>query len=99
MLFYYSGQLADNEVIPGFHVIATARRQAVLDELAEMGMSTLELDVTKSESIQAAKETVTALTGGRLDVLVNNAYVFLTSRPPSTMAPFPLSPSVYGPSP
>lgn len=59
----------------GFHVIATARRLAVLDELADIGMTTLAVDVTKPESIAAAKEAVAALTGGRLDVLVNNAYV------------------------
>lgn len=38
-------------------------------------MTTLAVDVTKPESIAAAKEAVAALTGGRLDVLVNNAYV------------------------
>jgi 1-acylglycerone phosphate reductase len=39
-----------------------------------MGMSTLGLDVTSSESIAAAKKEVDALTRGKLDILVNNAY-------------------------
>jgi NAD(P)-dependent dehydrogenase (short-subunit alcohol dehydrogenase family) len=39
------------------------------------------LDVTNTESIQAAKEKVTELTGGRLDILVNNAYAPLPKMP------------------
>jgi hypothetical protein len=72
-LFLLSIPSADNSVVPGFHVIATARRPAVLNELADMGMTAIALDVTKPESIAAAKDAVAALTGGRLDVLVNNA--------------------------
>jgi 1-acylglycerone phosphate reductase len=40
-----------------------------------MGMSTLALDVTNSESIASAKTEVEELTGGKLYILVNNAYV------------------------
>lgn len=36
-------------------------------------ISTLALDVTKQESISEAVEKVKELTGGRLDILVNNA--------------------------
>ncbi|KAL2754750.1 hypothetical protein ACRALDRAFT_2042628 [Sodiomyces alcalophilus JCM 7366] len=57
----------------GLHVIATARRPEVLEDLANEGMSTFELDVTKADSIAACKKQVTELTGGRLDILVNNA--------------------------
>ncbi|KAH8885987.1 NAD(P)-binding protein [Thozetella sp. PMI_491] len=57
----------------GFHVIATARKLEVLKELADLGMSTLSLDVTKQESIDAAKKEADAITGGQLDILVNNA--------------------------
>ena len=39
-----------------------------------MGISTLSLEVTNPESIAAAKKEVDALTGGYLDILVNNAY-------------------------
>lgn len=57
----------------GFIVFATARKVGVLDDLASMGMITLQLDVTNDESIQAAKERVAELAHGKLDVLVNNA--------------------------
>lgn len=36
-------------------------------------MSVVSLDVTDSKSIAQAKEEVSAITGGRLDILVNNA--------------------------
>lgn len=55
-------------------MIATARTKEVINDLEAMGMSTLALDVNSSESIEAAKNEVNVLTGGRLDILVNNAY-------------------------
>ena len=61
------------DAILGLHVIATARRPEVLTELAEMGMSALALDVTDAESIKQCHEEVAKLTGGKLDILVNNA--------------------------
>ena len=57
----------------GLHVIATARNKDVLKELEGMGMSTLGLDVTNAEDIENARKEVEALTGGKLDILVNNA--------------------------
>jgi NAD(P)-dependent dehydrogenase (short-subunit alcohol dehydrogenase family) len=33
------------------------------------------LEVTSAESIEAAKKEVEALTGGKLNILVNNAFV------------------------
>ena len=59
--------------IAGLHVIATARRPEVLTDLAAMGMSALALDVTDAESIKQCHEEVAKLTGGKLDILVNNA--------------------------
>lgn len=38
-----------------------------------MGMSTLQLDVTDQASVDACRDETAALTGGRLDMLVNNA--------------------------
>ena len=35
----------------------------------------MSLEVTSTESIEAAKKEVEALTGGKLDILVNNAFV------------------------
>lgn len=57
----------------GLYVIATARRLEVMKDLAELGMATLPLDVTSTDSIEACKKAVSELTGGRLDILVNNA--------------------------
>ncbi|EGX90420.1 short chain dehydrogenase/reductase, putative [Cordyceps militaris CM01] len=56
-----------------YHVIATARRAEVLEELTKMGMSAVSLDVTSSASIEKCKAQVTEITGGTLDILVNNA--------------------------
>jgi 1-acylglycerone phosphate reductase len=56
------------------HVIATARNPAVLADLGAQGMTTLALDVSKTESIQTCHGEVAQLTAGRgLDILVNNA--------------------------
>ncbi|KAL0780319.1 hypothetical protein CaCOL14_004803 [Colletotrichum acutatum] len=57
----------------GLHVIATARRPEVLSDLSDLGLTTLPLDVTNSDSIAVCKARVSELTGGRLDFLVNNA--------------------------
>lgn len=38
-----------------------------------MGMSAVQLDVTNQDSITAARDEVANLTGGKLDILVNNA--------------------------
>ena len=43
--------------------------------LSDDGIICLELDVTKEESMQALKVAIAKITEGRLDVLVNNAYV------------------------
>lgn len=45
--------------------------------LAAAGIITLELDVTVSDSVAKAREEIVRLSGGKLHILVNNAYVFL----------------------
>ncbi|KAL7917169.1 hypothetical protein ACQKWADRAFT_326265 [Trichoderma austrokoningii] len=57
----------------GYFVIATARRLETITHLRDTGMTTLSLDVTKSESIESAETEVKRITDGKLDVLVNNA--------------------------
>jgi 1-acylglycerone phosphate reductase len=59
--------------VAGLHVIATARNKDVLKDLEGMGMSTLSLDVTSPEDIENARKQVESLTGGKLDILANNA--------------------------
>jgi 1-acylglycerone phosphate reductase len=68
------------------HVIATARNPAVLSEMAAIGMTTLALDVTKEDSIKTCHDEVSKLTGGKLDILVNNAFV-VPSHLPSLFPP------------
>lgn len=60
-------------MVSGCHVIATARRTEIISQLGEDGMSVVSLDVTDPQSIANAKDEVSAITGGRLDILVNNA--------------------------
>lgn len=45
----------------------------MLSEMAGMGMTTLALDVADAESIKKCHDAVAKLTGGKLDILVNNA--------------------------
>ncbi|KUI59720.1 NADPH-dependent 1-acyldihydroxyacetone phosphate reductase [Cytospora mali] len=62
------------ESASGLHVIATARNLSVLSDLADKpGFTCLELDVTKQSSIDVCKGEVVKLTGGKLDILINNA--------------------------
>lgn len=58
----------------GFMVFATARTVSKMTELqAIQNIHLLQLDVTSSNDIQSALETVQRATGGKLDILVNNS--------------------------
>src|ERR1700756_715280 len=62
----------------GHRVFATmrdldGRNREAAKELQAKGIETLELDVTNSASVDAAVKTLFGKTGGKLDVLVNNA--------------------------
>lgn len=57
----------------GLRVFATARDLSKVEHLKTMGLDTLPLDVTDAASIKAAVESVNSLTGGTLDILVNNS--------------------------
>ncbi|KAK9371401.1 NAD(P)-binding protein [Lipomyces kononenkoae] len=60
----------------GFHVFATARDTSKAADLSELSnVEILELDVTVPQTISQCKDTVAKRTGGKLDVLVNNAGV------------------------
>jgi 1-acylglycerone phosphate reductase len=62
-------------VARGYHVFATARTPSKISESlrSDPNVTTLALDVTSTASIEAATTEVIKATGGRLDVLVNNA--------------------------
>jgi NAD(P)-dependent dehydrogenase (short-subunit alcohol dehydrogenase family) len=49
-------------------------------------MTTLALDVTDEASIKACRDAVSTLTGGKLDILVNNAFVPHFSPPGSQLS-------------
>jgi 1-acylglycerone phosphate reductase len=64
----------------GYHVFATARSPSKVPETlhASPNVTVLALDVTSPASIATAFETIRARTGGKLDVLINNAGFGLT---------------------
>lgn len=57
----------------GYQVFATARKPADLATLSALGVQSISLDLTDSNSIQQAVKEVLAKTGGTLDALFNNA--------------------------
>lgn len=57
----------------GFRVFATARKTESIADLAALGIETLPLEATSSDSIAALKAEISSRTGGKLDFLVNNA--------------------------
>jgi 1-acylglycerone phosphate reductase len=57
----------------GLRVFATARNLSKVEHLKKMGLDTLPLDVTDAASIKAAVESIKSITGGTLDILVNNS--------------------------
>jgi len=56
----------------GYTVITTARRQESVDKLIDEGFDSLLLDLSDSQSVQAAFEQVMQLTDGKLYALFNN---------------------------
>jgi 1-acylglycerone phosphate reductase len=57
----------------GWRVLATARKAETISELSALGITALSLDVDKPESIAGLKKQVGDITGGKLDMLINNA--------------------------
>jgi len=57
----------------GLRVIATARNLAKVQHLKDLGLEIVPLDVVDPVSIQDAVKSVETLTGGKLDILVNNS--------------------------
>src|SRR5579871_1910927 len=66
----------------GHHVFATMRaadsgNRGAADELRAKGIDVVELDVTRDASVDAAFSALYQKTGGKLDVLINNAGAFI----------------------
>jgi NADP-dependent 3-hydroxy acid dehydrogenase YdfG len=56
----------------GYRVFATARKDADLQALQQLGLETIHLEITNPDSVQQAMQQVQKQ-AGRLDILVNNA--------------------------
>ncbi|KAI0201362.1 short-chain dehydrogenase/reductase [Astrocystis sublimbata] len=59
----------------GHRVFATGISDSQLEGLAALGMETFEMDVTSKPSIERGVARVQKATGGKLDILINNAGV------------------------
>ncbi|KAI0401421.1 short-chain dehydrogenase/reductase [Xylaria palmicola] len=59
----------------GHRVFATGLSNAQLTNLAALGLETFEMDVTSRSSIESGVAHVRQATGGKLDILINNAGV------------------------
>ncbi|KAK0101447.1 hypothetical protein ONS95_006620 [Cadophora gregata] len=57
----------------GYRVFATARNPSKMASLTAANIETLTLDVVSDESIKSCVSEIMRLTGGALDVLINNA--------------------------
>ncbi|EEY15364.1 oxidoreductase [Verticillium alfalfae VaMs.102] len=57
----------------GYRVFATARSLRTLTNLTENGIETLTVDVTDFESLVSLRDEIAGRTGGKLDILFNNA--------------------------
>lgn len=57
----------------GYQVFATCRNQPDVDKLKAHGLNSFQLDVTDINSINNTLEKILTITGGKLDVLFNNA--------------------------
>lgn len=57
----------------GHRVIASGLSESLLEPLRESGLETMVMDVTSESSIRDAVSHVAKLTGGKLDILINNA--------------------------
>lgn len=65
--------LAEGLIHRGYRVLATARREADRQQLAEIGAEPLSLELADPDSVQACAEAVKERAEGRLRGLVNNA--------------------------
>lgn len=63
----------------GIRPIATVLPSEAREHLVEAGVICFSLDVTKQESVEQLRKDIEAMTGGYLDILVNNAFVFSRS--------------------
>ncbi|MEM7413788.1 MAG: oxidoreductase [Myxococcota bacterium] len=56
----------------GYTVYAAARRLGAMDDLKSLGATTLKMDITREEDVQAVVDQISRERGG-IDILINNA--------------------------
>jgi len=66
-------QIAQTLQQRGYQVFSSARKQQDIEQLTQQGLRCLQLDVSSSEDIQQAVETVLRESSGNLFALINNA--------------------------
>ncbi|KAL4784743.1 hypothetical protein BJX76DRAFT_347541 [Aspergillus varians] len=57
----------------GYTVFTTLLAHESRDHLTDIGITTISADVTKDDDVTSLREVISEKTGGRLDILVNNA--------------------------
>lgn len=57
----------------GFRVFATARNLSKIEHLRLEGIEILKLDILENQSVAEVASSVFDMTGGTLDILINNA--------------------------
>ncbi|KAL2862201.1 SDR family oxidoreductase [Aspergillus lucknowensis] len=62
----------------GYSVFTTLLAHEPRDHLTDIGITAVTTDVTSDEQVRSLREVISAKTGGRLDVLVNNAGICYT---------------------
>ena len=65
----YCAQKLHNE---GYQVVASCRKQSDVDKLTALGVTCIQLDLTRYESIHKAFQQTLNLVDGKLDILFNN---------------------------
>ncbi|KAF2970725.1 hypothetical protein GQX73_g2778 [Xylaria multiplex] len=67
--------LATEFHLRGHRVFASGLSESLLTHFKDIGIETLVLDVTSKHSIEAAATSIASATGGKLEILINNAGV------------------------
>ncbi|KAK8101911.1 short-chain dehydrogenase/reductase [Apiospora kogelbergensis] len=65
--------LASEFHLRGHRVIATGLTESLLEPLRDLGLETMVMDVTSDSSVHETVAHVAKLTGGKLEILINNA--------------------------
>ncbi|KAK7044895.1 NAD(P)-binding protein [Favolaschia claudopus] len=85
--FEFVSQLSSNNQNTVFALVRNKSSATALNDLSRPNVTVLEADITDSVAIQVTAAIIAAVTGGKLDYLINNAAVH--NRSPETLSTFP----------